>query len=94
MDNPLSDKEIETALAGLPGWARRGDRLEKTFEFADFRHAFSFMTRAAFAAEALNHHPDWSNSYNEVAVRLTTHHAGGKITAKDLELARGLEQAR
>lgn len=94
MDQALSDPEIVTALAGLPGWARRQDELVKSFEFPDFRRAFAFMVRVAFEAEALNHHPDWTNCYNEVVVRLSTHHAGGKITAKDVELARRIEGAR
>lgn len=93
MDKPLDDKEIETALGRLPGWSRRGDALEKTFEFSDFRRAFAFMVRVAFEAETLNHHPDWSNSYNEVTIRLSTHHAGGKITAKDADLAGRIEAA-
>jgi 4a-hydroxytetrahydrobiopterin dehydratase len=91
MDKPLADKEIETALGRLPGWARRGDALAKSFEFPDFKGAFAFMTRVAFEAEALNHHPDWSNCYNTVEISLSTHHAGAKVTGKDVELASRIE---
>jgi len=71
----------------LTGWSVEGDALVKTFQFGSFREAMSFLVRAAFEAEAMNHHPDWTNIYNRVVVRLNTHDAGGKITANDVELA-------
>ena len=83
----LTDAEIASALAGLAGWELREGRLHREFRFSDFRAAFAFMTRCALAAEALDHHPDWSNVYNRVAVDLVTHDAGG-LTSLDLELAR------
>ena len=91
MANPLTPAEIQAALAGLPGWALTDDALEKTFTFHGFREAFSFMTRVAFEAEAMDHHPDWSNVYRRVTVRLNTHDAGGKVTARDVELARRIQ---
>ena len=60
--------------------------LKKEFKFADFGEAFAFMARSALAAEKLDHHPDWSNTYNRVFVRLMTHDAGG-ITDFDFALA-------
>ena len=86
-DSPLTDAEIDTALAQLPQWSRSGEHLCKDFVFADFKSALAFMVRAGFEAEAWNHHPEWSNVYNRVEVRLNTHSAGGKITAKDVDLA-------
>ena len=91
MSAPLAPTAIAAALANLPGWALDGDRLAKTFVFSNFPEAFSFMTRVAFAAEAIDHHPDWSNVYNRVTVRLSTHDAGGAITEKDLRLARAIQ---
>ena len=61
-------------------------KLHREYKFADFVHAFGFMTTAALAIEKMNHHPEWFNVYNQVRVDLTTHDAGG-ITAKDVELA-------
>lgn len=87
----LSDAEIETELATTPGWARRGDKLHREFQFADFVGAFGFMASAALIAERMNHHPDWSNVYRTVKVDLNTHDAGG-ITAFDFELARAMNQ--
>ena len=84
---PLRAAEIQQALKQLPGWASENDALVKTFTFGSFREAFSFMTRVAFEAEALDHHPDWSNVYQRVTIRLNTHDAGGKVTAKDVDLA-------
>ena len=76
-------------MADLPvpdGWTRDGDALTREFQFADFGAAFAFMTRVALIAERMNHHPDWSNVYNRVTIRLSTHDAGG-VTEKDVALA-------
>lgn len=88
---PLQAAEIRAALAGLPGWQEEDGALAKTFAFGSFREAFSFMTRVAFEAEALEHHPDWTNVYHRVAIRLRTHDAGGRITARDVDLARRIQ---
>lgn len=89
----LTPSEITAALATLPGWELwDGTLLAKDFTFGSFREALSFMVRAGFEAEAMDHHPDWTNVYNRVAVRLNTHDAGGRVTAKDVELARRLQQ--
>jgi 4a-hydroxytetrahydrobiopterin dehydratase len=88
----LSDEERAEALKALPGW--RYDESERAirrdFAFADFGEAFAFMARTAIAAEKADHHPDWSNSWNKVAVALSTHSAGG-VTAKDVDLARAMD---
>jgi 4a-hydroxytetrahydrobiopterin dehydratase len=70
----------------LPAWNFRDNGIEKDFEFRDFKDAFCFMTKIAFHAEVLDHHPDWSNVYNRVFIRLNTHSHSG-VTEKDLELA-------
>ena len=82
----LSGTEITRRLATLPEWTASGDRLHRVFSFRDFAEAFAFMSAAAREAEALGHHPDWSNAYNRVTVDLTTHDAGG-VTELDFELA-------
>jgi 4a-hydroxytetrahydrobiopterin dehydratase len=88
----LSEEERRSALEALPHW--RYDESEKAirrdFSFADFGEAFAFMTRVAIAAEKADHHPDWSNSWNKVAVALSTHRAGG-VTAKDVALAGAMD---
>ncbi len=71
-------------------WTLNGDGLEKQFEFADFGDALAFMVRVGIHAEALDHHPEWSNVYNRVQVRLTTHSAQG-ITELDFQLAQFME---
>ena len=83
----LSPQEIESALAGLPGWSLANGKLHRELRFADFSAAFGFMTRVALAAEAADHHPDWSNVWNRVTIDLVTHDAGG-ITANDVALAK------
>ena len=92
MTVPLSGEQIEAALAGLPGWSLAGDKIVKSYQFKDFREAISFIMRLAFEAEALNHHPELFNVYNRVEVRLNTHDAGGKVTAKDIVLAGKIEE--
>mgnify|MGYP001601750018 FL=1 len=92
MSTPLSAAKIKQALEALPGWTFKREALAKTYTFKSFREAMSFMVRVGFEAEAMNHHPEWKNSYNTVAVRLNTHDAGGKVTAKDVELAGRFEK--
>jgi 4a-hydroxytetrahydrobiopterin dehydratase len=92
MSKPLVSEKISAALVSLPGWTCKRDALERTFKFGSFREAMGFMGRVAFEAEELNHHPDWKNSYNRVTVRLSTHDAGGKVTARDVELARRIQK--
>ena len=92
MSKPLSAEEIAAACQELPGWSCERDALAKNFKFGSFREAMSFMTRVAFDAEAMNHHPEWTNVYNRVAIRLNTHDAGGKVTAKDVELAKRIQE--
>ena len=91
MTPALSPAEITAALATLPGWTQSGEALAKEFKFASFKEAFAFMTRVAFEAEVLDHHPDWTNVYNRVLIRLSTHDAGNKVTAKDVALARKIQ---
>jgi 4a-hydroxytetrahydrobiopterin dehydratase len=74
---PLSDGELQDRLAGLDGWTVAGGKLHKDFAFADFNAAFGFMTRVALVAEKMNHHPDWSNSWNRVTIDIASHSAGG-----------------
>lgn len=73
-------------------WTTTNDALSRDFQFSDFRQAFAFMTEVAFAAEAAGHHPNWSNVYNTVSIRLTTHDAGNTVTAKDHDLAAAIDQ--
>jgi len=91
MAKPLSPAKITAALAALPGWTCKRDALAKEFKFRSFREAMSFMVRVSFEAEAMNHHPAWTNVYNRVTVRLNTHDAGGKVTAKDVDLAKKIQ---
>ena len=88
---PLTPAEINAALPTLPGWTLDRDALAKEFKFGSFKEALSFMVRVGFEAEAMDHHPDWTNVYNRVAVRLNTHDAGGKVTAKDVALAKKIQ---
>ena len=88
--NRLDISQATELLADLPGWRCedvRGGVIRRELVFADFAQAFGFMTQVALAAEQRNHHPEWSNVYNRVAIVLTTHDAGG-LTSKDIDLAR------
>jgi len=68
-------------------WQEENNELVRNFTFADFTEAFGFMTKVALVAEKMDHHPWWSNVYNQVTIRLTTHDAGNTITEKDRQLA-------
>ena len=87
----LTSAEIDEALRALPEWKWKHDALAKEFRFGSFREALSFMVRVGFEAEAMDHHPEWTNVYNRVAIRLNTHDAGGKVTLKDVNLARKIQ---
>jgi len=73
-------------------WKEDKNELVKNFEFKNFIDAFGFMTKVAIVAEKENHHPWWSNVYNKVEIRLTTHDAGNIITLKDRELAKKIDK--
>lgn len=73
-------------------WEEKDNALTRTFTFKDFREAFAWMTCIALAAEKMDHHPEWTNIYNTVKVRLNTHSAGNTVTEKDRELARLMDK--
>ena len=73
-------------------WKETNNALEKDFVFKNFQEAFAFMTRVAFLAEKQDHHPDWSNVYNQVKIRLNTHDAGNIVTERDHRLAKAIDK--
>ena len=73
-------------------WKEEHNALHRTFEFKDFSEAFAFMTRVALIAEKMNHHPEWSNVYNKVVMKLNTHDAGDTVTEKDRKLAAAIDK--
>lgn len=73
-------------------WQEKNNQLVRDFSFADFQEAFAFMTRVALVAEKMNHHPWWSNVYNEVTIKLSTHDAGDVVTDKDRKLAKAIDK--
>ena len=91
-DSPALTPGLPPDLAAA-GWelSDDGKAITKTFRFRGFRDAMAWMMRAGFEAEHLKHHPEWSNVYNRVEVRLTTHDTGG-LTEKDIDLARRMER--
>lgn len=86
MATALSEDEQQERLGDVPGWVVEDGALARTFTFANFVAAFGFMTSVAIESEKMNHHPEWSNVYNRVSVRLNTHDVGG-ISELDFELA-------
>ena len=86
----LTDSEIQTRLAGVTGWSVEEGKLHKQFQFESFVEAFGFMTSLALIAEKMNHHPEWFNVYNRVAIDLMTHDVGG-ISDSDFELAKAAD---
>jgi 4a-hydroxytetrahydrobiopterin dehydratase len=85
----LDVSQVRERLAACPLWrlgAERGGAISREFVFRDFVQAFGFMAQVALLAEKLDHHPEWTNVYQRVAITLTTHDAGG-LTLKDIDLA-------
>lgn len=93
MVDKLAGTARTKALAPLKGWKKtRGrDALSKAYKFGDFNEAFGFMTRVAIKADQMDHHPEWSNVYNNVSITLTTHDAGG-VTERDVALAKFIDR--
>ena len=89
MPDLLTNEALAEVLADLDGWSlvEDGTAIEAEFSFKGFNAAFGFITRVALAAERQNHHPEWSNVYNLVTIRWTTHSEGG-VTELDVKLAR------
>ena len=90
-DPLLDDAELAAALADLPAWTMRDGALHRELAFADFAAAFAFMTDLAAVAERLDHHPDWSNTWNKVVIDIISHAAGG-VTARCVELAKAADE--
>lgn len=86
----LSTEEIEQRLSALPEWTLAGGKLHREYKFPGFALAIGFFAAAAPAIEKMDHHPEWSNVYNRVDIRLTTHDAGG-LTARDTALAAAID---
>lgn len=86
----FTEAQVQENLQKLSNWSYENGAIQRNYTFKDFREAFSFMTRLAFECEALNHHPNWSNVYNSVTIRLNTHDVNG-VTQKDFELAQIIE---
>ncbi len=90
---PLSVAERGQLLADLPLWRLLPDRdaIARDFKFADFSAAWGFMGRVALLAERLDHHPEWTNTYNRVGIVLTTHDVGG-LSARDKAMAEAIDR--
>jgi 4a-hydroxytetrahydrobiopterin dehydratase len=93
MADALTPSALADALAGLPGWSGDASALTRTYRFAGFPAAIAFMHACAPAIAQADHHPEWTNVYDRVSIRLTTHDAGSRVTARDVTLARLLDAA-
>ena len=82
----LSQDEVESELQNLEGWILSSGKIKREFKFNTFVQAFGFMTKVAMESEKLNHHPEWCNVYNQLAIDLITHDLGG-ISTYDVKLA-------
>lgn len=72
-------------------WEEKDNKLSRTFKFKNFTEAFGFMTKVAIIAEKMDHHPNWSNVYNQVTIELSTHDAGNVVTDNDHNLAKAID---
>ena len=91
MTAPLSNDAIRSALNGLPGWSYEDDKLTKTYKLANFREALAFIVRIGLEAETADHHPELFNVYSTLTIALNTHDADGKVTQKDVDLAKAIQ---
>ncbi|MEI6284479.1 MAG: 4a-hydroxytetrahydrobiopterin dehydratase [Opitutae bacterium] len=91
MSAPLNSDQIKLALSGLKHWRFEDDKLLMDIKLKNFSESLSFLVKVGIEAEKLNHHPEIHNIYNKVALKLTTHDAGNRVTEKDIVLARAIE---
>lgn len=91
MAKKLGGAEITAELTTVPDWTHVGDGIERSWKLDNFVGAFGFMSQVALLAEKADHHPEWSNVWNKVHIRLTTHDAGG-LTELDFDLARAIDK--
>ncbi len=89
----MDDKAVAAGLALLPGWARAGCAIARTYRFDDFRGALAFVNRVGELAERYNHHPDIDIRYNTVTLNIWSHDAGG-LTTRDFKLAAAIDADR
>ena len=87
---PLTPEQIQDLASELPAWSLQNGKLQRELRFVDFVEAFAFMTKVALVAEAMGHHPEWSNVWNRVTIALTTHDTGG-LSNLDREMARRID---
>jgi len=87
----LSKEEISSRIDKLGQWKLDGIHITREIKFKDFVGAFGFMSQVALEAEKLNHHPEWSNVYNTVNIKLSTHDAKG-LTELDFKLAEKIDK--
>ena len=90
MSDLLNDAAIDAELAKIPGWHREGKELVKEFDCRDFSGAIKFVNAVAHIANAVNHHPELTISWNKVTVRTSSHDSGG-ITPRDVDLAERIQ---
>ena len=88
---PLTDDQVASALAALPGWTRAGDTIVKTYELPTFLAVIALVGQIAERAEAADHHPDLDIRYRRLRVALSTHDAGG-LTERDIALAEAMDK--
>ncbi|MCG3209447.1 MAG: putative pterin-4-alpha-carbinolamine dehydratase [Anaerolineae bacterium] len=87
----MTSSQIEQELANLDGWALKNGKLHRELKFKNFVEAWGFMSQVAMLAEKANHHPEWSNVWNQVVIDLTSHDVQG-ISERDFKLARKINE--
>lgn len=91
MEGVALQQAVERLNTRAPSqWECANNSLRTHWKFADFQQAFGFMAETAQLADRMNHHPDWSNTYNQVHVTLTTHDANG-LTELDFVMADAMQ---
>jgi 4a-hydroxytetrahydrobiopterin dehydratase len=89
---PLTEQQVDAALAALPGWTSDGDSVTRTYGFAGHLPAAAMVIHVAAIQEELNHHSEMGLGYNELSVTINTHSVGGRVTELDIALATRVEE--
>ena len=92
MSTALDDLSLQNELKTLDGWQGGRQGISRHLQFADFPAVIKFMSQLVDEIEAMQHHPEWQNVYNQLQINLRTHDAGNLVTQKDIALARLINQ--
>jgi len=83
----LSKESIQNFISQIKEWNLNKNKIEKNFEFKNFKEALDFVNKVGEIAESEGHHPDIKIfDWNKVKISTHSHSLGG-LSENDFILA-------